>query len=189
MRNLVRWAATPLAFLALAACNSGDGKTGDGALEPSSKTLSAGLDGDFKTLDRVIDNAGLEAVLEGKGPYTVLAPSDAAFSAAQGADFTADTMKAQGAALVQAHILPGALTRQDIGTAIDRAADGRVQMRTMADGVVTFSRDGETIVVTAADGARARLAGDETLSSNGVIQPVDALLVKAPDGTTANGSG
>lgn len=189
MRNFVRWAATPLAFLTLAACNSGDGKTEAGALEPSSKTLSASLDDDFKTLDRVVDNAGLETVLEGKGPYTVLAPSDAAFAAVPGTDFTTETMKAQGAALVQAHVLPGALTRQDIRSAIDRAGDGKVQMRTMGDGLVTFSRDGETIVVTAADGAQGRLAGAETLSSNGVILPVDALLVKPAAGTTSNGSG
>lgn len=190
MHKLVRWAATPLAFLALAACNSGDGKTGAGSTEPSSETLAASLDdGDFKTLDRVVDNAELQTVLEGRGPYTVLAPVDAAFAAIPGADFTSDAMKAQGAALMRAHILPGALTRQDIRAAVDRAGDGRVEMRNMADGIVTFSRDGETILVTAADGSQARLAGAETLSSNGVIQPVDSLLVKPVAGTTANGGG
>lgn len=190
MNQFVRWAAAPLACLALAACNSGDAEKEAGAAEPSSETLSASLDDDFKTLDRVVDNAALETVLEGKGPYTVLAPMDSAFAASPGADFTSEAMKAQGAALVQAHILPGALTRQDIRAAVDRAGDGKVEMRTMADGLVTFSREGETLVVTAADGSRARLAGDERLASNGVIQPLDAILVR-PDapGTSTNGAG
>ena len=52
-------------------------------------------------------------------------------------------------------------------------------MRTMADGLLTLSLDGDTVVVTAPDGATARLTGGETLVSNGVVQPVDAILVKA----------
>jgi hypothetical protein len=51
-------------------------------------------------------------------------------------------------------------------------------MRTMAGSLVTFTRDGDTIVVTAADGSSARMTGQEVLASNGVLQPVDGLLVK-----------
>lgn len=190
MRNLVRWAATPLACLALAACNSGETKSEAEAATPSSQPLAAAIvDGDFATLEQVVDNAGLKTVLEGKGPYTVLAPSDAAFSTVPAANFTSEPMKAQGAALLRAHIVPGALTRQDIRAALDRAGDGKVEMRTMADSLVTFSRDGDAIIVTAADGSQARLSGQEALSSNGVLQPIDGLLVKPDTGTDANGSG
>ena len=52
-------------------------------------------------------------------------------------------------------------------------------MRTMSDGLLTFSKDGDVVVVTAADGATARLTGAETVVSNGVVQPVDGVLVKA----------
>jgi hypothetical protein len=65
----------------------------------------------------------------------------------------------------------------DIVSAIDRSG-GKAQMRTMGDGVLTFTRDGQTIVATAPDGASARLTGDERLVSNGVLQPTDGLLVK-----------
>ena len=51
-------------------------------------------------------------------------------------------------------------------------------MRTMADTLLTFSRDGTAIVVTAPDGASAHLTGSEDLAKNGVIQPIDALLIK-----------
>lgn len=188
MRNSMRWALAPLVALTLAACGGGDDvKAKDGTVEPSSKTLAATLKAEsgLSTFDGVLNNAGLASVLEGVGPYTVFAPADAAFTAgAQGSDFTSEAMKAQSAALLRAHIVPGALTRQDIRTAIDRAGDGKVQMRTMADGLLTFSRDGEAIVVTAEDGASARLSGEEDVASNGVLQPVDGLLVK-PTAPTA----
>ena len=51
-------------------------------------------------------------------------------------------------------------------------------MRTMANTLLTFSRDGEAITFTAENGAKGRLMGEERLASNGVLQPVDALLVR-----------
>jgi hypothetical protein len=49
----------------------------------------------------------------------------------------------------------------------------------MADEVLTFTRDGDAIVVTAENGATARLTGREVVASNGVIQPADGLLIGA----------
>lgn len=183
MRNLKAWALAPVMVLSLAACGGDKDKAegGEGATPaPSSKTLAAAIgdEGDLDTLEGVIKNAGLSEVLEGKGPYTVFAPANAALGAA-GTALADEAMKAQSAALLRAHIVPGALTRADILAAIARGGGGGVQMRTMADGLLTFSRDGEAVVITAADGATARLMGEETVASNGVVQPVDGLLVKA----------
>jgi len=181
MRKIFSWALAPLAVAALAGCGDDTAKVeGTTAAEPSSRTLAATVQGgDFDTLGGTLTNAGLTDVLEGKGPYTLFAPADAAFTAAAGAaDFTDEAMRAQGAALLRAHIVPGALTRADIIKALDGAGAGGVEMRTMADTLLTFSRDGDTLVVTSADGARARLSGEETVASNGVLHPVDGLLVK-----------
>lgn len=184
MRMTLGRALAPFAILVLAGCGGDSGQAEGGkAAEPSSRTLAATLGGggDFDTLGGALNNAGLTGVLEGKGPYTVFAPADAAFTAASGAaDFTSEAMRAQSAALLRAHIVPGALTRRDIAVALDGAGAGGVKMRTMADTLLTFSRDGEAIVVTAANGARARLTGEETLASNGVLQPVDGVLVNPP---------
>ena len=181
MKMKMHWALAPLCVLTLAACGGGDGKAdGTAAATPSNRTLAATLKGDraFGTLERVLDNAALGAVLEGTGPYTVFAPSDAAFTASAG-DLGDEAMKAQGAAMLRAHIVPGALTRADIRAAIDRGSSGTAEMRTMANSLLTFSKDGDALIVTGDNGARGRLTGDETLASNGVVQPVDALLVKA----------
>ena len=185
MRIIMRRALTPLAVLVLAACGGGDEDTRAGGeaaeqSQPSSQTLAATLQGEdgFGTLRETATNAGLTGVLEGVGPYTVFAPADAAFTAGGAAtDLTDESLRAQSAALLRAHIVPGALTREDIAAAIQRDG-GEVQMRTMANTLLTFSRDGEAIVVSAENGARGRLTGEERLASNGVLQPVDALLVR-----------
>ena len=111
-------------------------------------------------------------------------PETAGVEKAEPASRTLAATRAQSAALLRAHRLPGADTRSDIAAAVDRAGADGAQMRTMADSLVTFTRDGQAIVATAPDGARARLTGEEALVSNGVLQPVDGLLVRpgAPAG-------
>ena len=172
MHTHIRRALVPAAVILLAACQGEADKAGGDTAEqarPSSRTLAATLKAEegFGTLEGAAVNAGLGGVLEGVGPYTVFAPADAAFATA-GGDFTDESMRAQSAALLRAHIVPGALTRRDIEAA----------MRTMAGSLLTYSRDGEAIVVGAENGAQGRLTGEEHLASNGVLQPVDGLLVR-----------
>lgn len=184
MRTLMRRALTPLAVVLLAACGGENEKAAETAeqVQPSSRTLAATLraEAGFSALGRTATNAGLSGVLDGVGPYTLFAPGDPAFPE-DGAltDVTDESRRAESAALLQAHIVPGALTRADIVAALDGDADGSVQMRTMANTLLTFSREGSTIVVTSEGGARGRLTGDERVASNGVMQPVDAVLLRS----------
>lgn len=185
MRDTNVWALAPLMALALAACGDNEGSaTGNSvavpAAAPSTKTLDAEIrdNADLDTLDGVIKAAGLSEVLASKGPYTVFAPSNASLSALSGS-LTGDAQKAQSAALLRAHIVPGTLTRADILAAIERGGDDGIQMRTMADTLLTFSRDGDKILVTAPDGAVAHLTGREAPAANGVLQPTDGILVKS----------
>lgn len=187
MKSLQRRAAMALVLLSLAgaplaACGKKADTAGPaGTPQPSSKTLVETLkgEGDLKALQGVVNGSGLESVLEGTGPYTVFAPVDAAMQATGGAgDLSDEALRAQSIALLRAHTVPGALTRADIGAALDRASGGSVEMRTMADGLLKFTREGQSIVVTAPDGAAGKLTGEETLASNGVLQPIDGVLVK-----------
>ena len=176
--TMKRWAlaplVTPLAALALAACGERETEGPAGVPAAVDETLAQVVDGgDLSTLEGVIEKAGLGTVLEGVGPYTVLAPVNAAFTG----DVAEQADAAAVAAMIRAHILPGAVTRADIAKALDADADGKVEMRTMDDGLVTFSRDGTTIVATGPGGATARLTGEETAATNGVAQPIDGLLV------------
>lgn len=184
MPTLMRRALTPLAVILLAACGDAPDKAPEeaaGTAAPSSRTLAAtlGAETGFGSLNRAATNAGLADVLEGVGPYTLFAPVDAAFSTAGApTDLTDEARRAESAELLRAHIVPGALTRRDIEAALTNDTDGQVQMRTMAGSMITFSREGGVVTATTEDGARARLTGEESLASNGVLQPVDGLLVK-----------
>lgn len=168
-------AALCLAFI-LAGCGQGAEPSSGTVAGPVDRTVAEVIDaeGSLSGLEGVIKNGGLETVLSGTGPYTVFAPSDAALGAAA-SELTGEAMRAQSAALLRAHIVPGALTRADIGAAIDRKG-GPVEMRNVADGVLTFAKEGDTIVITDPNGGKARLTGSETLASNGVVQPIDASL-------------
>ena len=186
MHSFIRLALTPLAVVALAGCGDRDDETAadsSAASAPAStsdQTLTQVLTGEdaHDALARVIANAGLGAVLDGVGPYTVLAPADAALKPSGGIDLTDPAAKTQGAALLRAHILPGALTRADIASAVSRSAGKGAQMRTMAGELLTFTGEADALVVTAPDGTAARLTDAEVLASNGVLQPIDGLLVK-----------
>lgn len=181
-------AAAAIAALALSGCgrsdeeqNAASNNAATPAVAPSG-TLAAALDGngELDTLHDLARNAGLDEVLGGVGPYTLFAPTDAAFEVL--GDDRIDGLKGEGLrpqaiALLRAHIVPGLVTRRDLDAALGRAGANPVRMRTMSGGTLTFAREGEAIVVSAESGTRARLAGDETTASNGAIHPIDALLV------------
>lgn len=186
MRTMMRLALTALTLFALAGCGDRPDKTGketsaaNAQASAQNRTLAATLQAEqaHGGLATVLNNSGLRAALDGVGPYTLFAPADPALKDATGADFTDPAMKAEGAALLRAHIVPGALTRADIIAAVDRSAGKGAQMRTMGGNLLTFTRSGEDLIATASDGASARITGQESLASNGVLQPLDGLLAK-----------
>jgi uncharacterized surface protein with fasciclin (FAS1) repeats len=176
-RAATRWALAPLAAL-LVACGNGKDEvvTADSvAPRPSGKTLVQALhdDAELSTLEGVVVTSRFADVLSGVGPYTVLAPVNAAFLAQ-----AAPTDAAAAAALLSAHMLPGLVTRADIVRALSQDPDGKVEMRTLDDRIVVFSRIGDVITATAADGTLARLTGAETVTNNGVVEPIDVVLVR-----------
>ncbi len=136
--------------------------------------------GDHKILAGALTATGMDGVFSGKGDYTVLAPSDAAFNGLgdKAAALTAPEQKAALAAILRDHVIPGTLTATDIGKAIDAASGKAVTMRTVGTGSVTFTRDGSAIAVASADGAKARITGDGSVGSNGAILPTDGILKK-----------
>ena len=133
----------------------------------------------LETVNALVETAGLESVLSGVGPYTLFAPTDDAFKALGEDKVEAmkdEKMKPEDAALLEAHLVPGLLTRQDIAAAIGRAG-GSATMTTMGGGTLTFMRSGEGIAVVSDSGGKAMLTGDESIAANGAIEPVSALLV------------
>lgn len=144
------------------------------------KTLSdtAGL----STVAGALKASGLATVFDGNAPYTLLAPTDDAFGALgeAGAALKTPENAAAMAAVLRAHVLPGVVTTRDIRAALKAHPGKPLKMTTMGGSDVTFAAAGDAITVTAADGASAKLDGNETAASNGVAIPIDAVLKKVP---------
>lgn len=172
----------------VAACSSADDAPASADVDAASTDTSlAGLmaeDANLSSAAQALTGAGLTQAMDAEPVYTVLAPTNAAFSAFNQAGDDADGGGEDGdavdrstalAAVMRGHILPGYLTRQDIANAL-ASGSGSVTMKTMAGDSVTFSQEGDGIRVTAADGSTALLEGNGTSGSNGVILPVDTVL-------------
>ena len=125
--------------------------------------IAAGND-DFSTLVTAVTAAGLVDVLSGEGPFTVFAPTNAAFAALPAG--------ALDAVLADADLLTAVLTYHVVAGDV-RAAD-----------VVTLSKartvQGEWLAVSAADGVMvdsANVVATDIVADNGVIHVVDSVLL------------
>jgi uncharacterized surface protein with fasciclin (FAS1) repeats len=132
---------------------------------------------DHKALAKAIQAAGLTETLSGAQPYTLFAPTDAAFGKLPGGAeaLAAPDAKGRLVALLTGHIVPGVVTAADLGRAIDRG-NGKAQLATVGGSNLSFSRDGDAIVVTDAAGGQARITQADSLQSNGVVHSVDGVL-------------
>lgn len=177
------------AMLALQGCSSESTEDSGGAAEVSNETLASLVSeaDDLSVVSGVLGDAGLSQVFDGAAAYTLFAPQDTAFDALgeAGGELRSPEQRAALVAILRDHIVPGYLTPEDIGNAIEQADDGSVEMRTMGDHTLTFTASGDTIAVTAEDGSSAKFVGTPLRASNGVAIPLDGVLVKvaaAPEG-------
>lgn len=162
--------------LLLAGCGADDSDTVPSESVTSSATVAALL-GDANDLSQVSDalgDVGLQSVFDGNAPYSIFAPTDAAFGALD-LPLDGDDMRAARVAVIREHIVPGYLTRDDIEEAI-ASNGGSVELQTMGSNTLTFTDEADGLVITSSDGARAHLAGTVQSGVNGTIFPVDAVL-------------
>ena len=172
------------ALLPLTACSKDSSKSETDKTStstPAGDTLAAALSkqDDLSTLSAALRDTGLSQVFDNSGSYTIFAPNDAAFDKLgnAGKALNQPDQRAVLAAVLRDHIVPGYLTPNDIGTAID-AQGGRVKVETMGDHMLTFTRDGNGYRVTNEDGSSAMIAGDAVTADNGVAIPIDGVLKK-----------
>ncbi len=169
------------AALSLVACDQQGEPTAvteNAAEAAGGDTLATGL-GDNAKLGAAVKAAGLEATLAGPGPYTVLAPSDAAFDKLPAG--AVDTLmkpesRAELTAVLTYHILPGTILAADIGKAID-AGGGKALIATMGGGTLTATREGGNVVLADAAGTKAVVTTADQQRSNGVIHQIDSVLM------------
>jgi uncharacterized surface protein with fasciclin (FAS1) repeats len=145
--------------------------------ESDRRTLAVTLAAEPR-LVTLVEAAGMTPVLEGREPYTILAPSAEALDALPPG--TIERLqkpegRAELTAILRRHILPGTITRADLLTAL-RNGGGKATIASMAGEPLSLSMDGETIRIGDSEGAGAVLVGTETLASNGVVHRIDQML-------------
>lgn len=119
--------------------------------------------GDFKTLTAALQQAGLVDTLKGKGPFTVFAPTDAAFAKLPKKDLNALLAdKSKLAAVLTYHVVPGYVMAKDVQA-------GKV--KTVQGSDLTVSTSGGVKV----DGANVTKA--DIVADNGVIHVIDSVVL------------
>jgi uncharacterized surface protein with fasciclin (FAS1) repeats len=182
--------------LSLSACG-GDGGTEKAEVnESTDKAVTAqtkartdiaealGASSDHSSFMQAVEAAGLTQTLRGVGPYTVFAPNNAAFAAIPAdtrEELNSTAQRERLIALLSYHIVPGTVTAQDLGRAIDAGQGGRAELATVAGDNLTIARDGQTLIVGDASGARARILQADQIHSNGVVHNVDVVLMPAAE--------
>ena len=134
---------------------------------------------DHTTLVAAVKAADLVTTLKSAGPFTVFAPTNAAFAALPAG--TVDTLlKPENKAM-----LTGILTYHVVGGKMDAAAlskaiadgKGKAMIKTVAGGTLTATKSSTGITVTDEKGGSAKVTIADVYQSNGVIHVVDKVLL------------
>ena len=119
--------------------------------------------GDFKTLAVALEKAGLIDTLKGKGPFTVFAPTDAAFAKVPKKDLDALLAdKSKLASVLTYHVVPGTVMAKDVKAGKVKTVQGSDLTLSTGDGVKV---DGANVVKT------------DIVADNGVIHVIDSVVL------------
>jgi len=191
MRRILPLAAVLAIALTTAACGNDDTETGAAAApastsatatpSPSPSESMAGSDivdtavaaGDFTTLAAALEAAGLVETLKGEGPFTVFAPTDAAFAKLPAG--TVETLlkdpKGDLTQILTYHVVPGKVLAADVVK-----LDGQ-KVTTVQGGDLTVGVDGDKVSLTDAAGNTVNVTATDIEASNGVIHVIDGVLM------------
>jgi uncharacterized surface protein with fasciclin (FAS1) repeats len=120
--------------------------------------------GKFKTLATALQAAGLVDTLKGPGPFTVFAPTDAAFAKIPKADLDALLKdKAKLTAVLTYHVVPGRVLAKDVKPG---------PVKTVQGSALTVKAAGGKVMVD-----NATITQTDITASNGVIHVIDSVVL------------
>jgi len=153
---------------------------GGAAMYPTKNIIENAVNSkDHTTLVAAVKAAGLVETLESKGPFTVFAPTNAAFDKLPKG--TVETLvkpenKKTLATILTYHVVAGKWSAADIAAGIKKG-NGKYTAKTVQGGNLTFSMSGKDIVVTDEKGGKAKITIADVNQSNGVIHVIDTVLM------------
>jgi uncharacterized surface protein with fasciclin (FAS1) repeats len=131
------------------------------------------------TFSDLVRAAGLEPTLEGPGPFTVFAPTDAAFSKLPFASVEVLHMpehKDMLKKLLAYHLVEGRLTRPLLVRRVEEG-HGTAQIRTVGGHLLWLSQQGAEFVLRDEQGNVARITQADIRRPNGVLYVIDSVVV------------
>lgn len=159
--------AMPLTLQAhCGACGTGDAAHSHDKAKKADIVDTAVAAGDFNTLVAAVKAAGLVETLKGEGPFTVFAPTDAAFAALP--EGTVESLlkpenKDKLVAILTYHVVPAKVKSKDVKPMEAPTVNGATATIEVTDAGVTI--EGANVVKTDID------------CSNGVIHVIDAVIM------------
>ena len=164
-------ALAPLPAIAAAAAAAPAGH------HPSAILDTAMASPDHETLVAAVKTAGLVDTLSGAGPFTVFAPTDAAFAKLPAG--TVDSLvrpenKKMLQTILTYHVVPGRVTAGQLVRMI-KAKGGAARLATVQGGTLTARLTKGKVVLTDGKGGRATVTTADLVQSNGVIHVTDAV--------------
>jgi len=140
---------------------------------------NASLSADHTTLVAAVKAADLVKTLSGPGPFTVFAPTNAAFGKLPAG--TVDGLlkpaaKADLAKVLTYHVVSGTMTAAQISSAI-KAGNGKAELTTVQGDKLTATEAGGKVTLTDAKGGKSIVTQTDVTQSNGVVHVVDTVLM------------
>jgi uncharacterized surface protein with fasciclin (FAS1) repeats len=175
--------ALALSLVLATAASAGNMKNpmvGGAAMYPTKDIVDNAVNSkDHTTLVAAVKAAGLVDTLKGAGPFTVFAPTNAAFAALPAG--TVDTLlkpenKATLTSVLTYHVVPGALDAKALRTQV-KAGKGKAMLKTVQGEQLTVTDMGNHVMVTDAKGNVAHVTIANVYQKNGVIHVVDKVLM------------
>ncbi|MCE3075811.1 fasciclin domain-containing protein [Chryseobacterium gwangjuense] len=153
---------------------------GGAAMYPSKNIIENAVNSkDHKTLVATVKAAGLVETLQGKGPFTVLAPTDEAFAKLPKGtveNLVKPENKPMLTKILTYHVLAGKYNAKEIWAAV-KAKGGKAMMKTVEGENLTFWTKGKNLYVRDTKGNDAKVTIADVNQSNGVIHVIDTVLM------------
>lgn len=153
---------------------------GGAAMYPSKNIVENAMNSkDHTTLVAAVKAAGLVETLQGNGPFTVFAPTNAAFAKLPAG--TVETLvkpenKEMLTSILTYHVVPGKISAKDLWM-WTKKNDGKYMTKTVQGEELTFWSKGKDMYIKDAKGNSAKITVADVNQSNGVIHVIDTVLM------------
>ncbi len=155
-------------------------EVGGAPMYPSKDIVSNAVNSkDHTTLVAAVKAADLVATLQSAGPFTVFAPTNAAFDMLPAGTVT-NLLKPENKAtltkVLTYHVVAGKLNAVDIAKLI-KEGNGAASLKTVSGGTITLIMEGKKLAVKDENGGVSYVTIKDVNQSNGVIHVVDHVLL------------